>query len=80
MTVWLDMSTAPKDGTLVDLVFDGIRRTDCHWSDGNQCWCRKHGYPSSTTVFIHPPTGWLPRPENLVMPYEHNAHGHKYIP
>lgn len=75
---WLKMEDAPRDGTLIDLNFDGIRHTDCHFHhDG---WRRVHSYPCITRVFFHEPDGWSPRPEGLVLPYNTNSRGDRYIP
>jgi hypothetical protein len=80
VTTWLPMADAPRDGTLIDLNFDGIRQTDCHFWPATKEWRRVHGYPSSTRVFFHEPDGWTPRPEGLVLPYNTNSRGDRYIP
>lgn len=65
---WQPIETAPKDGTLVDLVFRGpIRITDCKWSEGE--WWQTEQYESYVCVSNGPaqPTHWsrptLPRAE-----------------
>jgi len=77
---WRTMDNAPKDGTLIDLNFDGIRQIDCYWHEQHNCWARKHGYPSVTKVFFGTPSGWAPRPDGLVKPYHTDAAGNRYIP
>ena len=58
---WQPISTAPKDGTWVDL-FDGIRRTNCFY-EGDK-WKRVDRFHKGirhTTSFN--PTHWMPLPE-----------------
>jgi hypothetical protein len=68
MQRWCPIETAPKDGTIIDLLFKGNTRsptrfTDCKWSDG-EWWsvevdepmvCISHGELQ--------PTHWMPRPD-----------------
>ena len=76
---WQPMDSAPTDGTLVDLNFDGVRRIDCEFHRGS--WSKEHGYPSMRTYWPKQiPSGWMPRPIGLVDPYESNPHGVKYVP
>lgn len=61
---WQPIETAPKDGTIVDLLFRGnIRIADCIWYQ-DEWWtteqrdpvaCVSHGFSK--------PTHWMPRPE-----------------
>jgi hypothetical protein len=77
---WQPIDTAPRDGTLFDVIRYGIRYTDCAFNaDG---WLiRKHGYPSSTTVFTAVANcKWMARPDDLIAPYETNEQGEKYVP
>ena len=60
---WQDISTAPKDGTLVDLFYpERGRLTDAAW--GPTGWGR-HEWRGSHTVRMVPsekPTHWMPLP------------------
>lgn len=76
---WNPMKTAPRDGRLFDMIRNGIRHTDCHIDEMGRL-VKVHSYPSVTRWFLQTGDGWLPRPIGLVMPYETNADGFKYIP
>ncbi len=59
---WQDISTAPKDGTAVDLWMEyGSRETDFHMDDKGR-WVRKEGYPTFTRVLLSKPAAWRPLP------------------
>ncbi|HEX8421192.1 MAG TPA: hypothetical protein VF638_14395 [Sphingomonas sp.] len=77
---WEPMDHAPLDGTLIDLNFNGIRYTDCHFNEAHNCWAKQHGYPAMERVFFAKPTGWQYRPDDLVDPYETTEDGVKYVP
>lgn len=66
---WLPIETAPRDRTLFDVMREGVRWTDCHYSPRYKCVVRVHGYPSMTTIFRPQPTHWMPRPTGLTDPY-----------
>jgi len=77
---WEPMNHAPRDGTLIDLNFAGIRHIDCHFDSRHNCWAKDQGYPSTKRIFFQQPTGWMYRPAELVMPYHTNDAGDRYIP
>ena len=60
MSEWQPIEAAPKDGTLVDLIVNGDRITDCKfingsWMDydkGERCWC-----------WSGDPSHWMPIPK-----------------
>lgn len=74
-TAWRPIETAPRDGTIVDLLIDGQRLPNCYWSDvaesaEGRCdgaWVHKR---SDIPVEWHPyddgersaPSHWLPIP------------------
>ena len=66
---WRPVDTAPRDRTLIDMMRDGTRWTDCHFEPRYNCFVRVHGYPSVTSVFRPQPTHWMPRPGGLLDPY-----------
>ena len=59
---WQDISTAPKDGTAVDIWYKGVRYADCHWSSlpyaGDISW----GWTCQQLGRIAKPTHWMPLP------------------
>jgi hypothetical protein len=60
---WRPIETAPKDGTIIDLLFRGNTRvTDCAWSNG-EWWTSEQGEPV-VCVSHGPaqPTHWMPLP------------------
>lgn len=74
MSEWQDISTAPKDGTKVDMwfkwwradtdVFLGTRVPDCHWrfdlpNPGWYCDWGGNGIPINSR-----PTHWMARPDD----------------
>jgi len=58
---WHDISSAPRDGTTVDLWVDGCRRVD-FYCDEHGRWTRKEGYPAVWRILTVEPTHWRPRP------------------
>lgn len=79
MTQWQPMDTAPRDGTLFDVIRNGIRHVDCHIDEHGRL-VKRHGHPSMTKVFFTPCDGWMSRPDGLIKPYEANSDGMRYIP
>ena len=67
MSQWLPISTAPKDGTKVDLwvIFNGTgphRVTDAHWNDKLSDW--QLGQYNASDYMTHPViTHWMPIPD-----------------
>ena len=63
-TGWQDISTVPKDGTLVDLWDEnGFRKPECYW-DG-KVWIRPYERPQiagATIEYRGNPTHWRPDP------------------
>lgn len=77
---WQPIDTAPRDGTLFDVRFGGIRYTDCFF-DADGLLVRRHNYPSIRTVFMRAETAeWMPRPPGLIQPYDTDDNGRQYIP
>lgn len=76
---WQPIETVPRDGSLIDVLRDGIRYTDCH-VDQHGRFVRKQDYPAVTMLLGDPPTHWMPRPAGLIAPYETNQLGEKYVP
>jgi Restriction alleviation protein Lar len=66
---WQPISTAPKDGTIVDLLFRGnIRFTDCKFADG-EWWACEQDEPSICVAHgPSQPTYWMPLPYHPVPP------------
>jgi len=61
---WQPISTAPKDGTEIDVWIGSERVVDVFWSHKRNAWCRSEyeqnfGYVDYT---IQPPTHWMPIP------------------
>lgn len=65
-SLWLDIATAPLDGTPVDLWRDGERLLEFHWNVDQKRWEKKVGYPATTIVLTEPPTHWMPVPPAAV--------------
>lgn len=66
--VWRDISTAPKDGTYIDLWWRGQRVVNCSWWEVGQCWIRR-----ADTVNYIDPSHWMPipgRPLTVATPQE----------
>lgn len=65
VSVWRPIETAPKDGTLVDLLFRGnMRFTDCKWS-GDAWWATEQYEPSVCVSHgISQPLYWMPLPSS----------------
>lgn len=70
---WMPIDTAPKDGTIVDILCMGaIRAFDCRWQSHK--WRDPFGLP----IMHSSPTHWIPRPpppgsDPLPNPYERAA-------
>ena len=64
---WKPISTAPKDGTKIDIwCFNGERWTDAFWHQGLGYWVMDWGGPRGERGTITPfgqPTHWMPIPE-----------------
>jgi hypothetical protein len=58
---WQPIETAPKDGTVVDLLIAGKRFVDCWWRKDEGAWDCDGGY--SLHVRSSDPTHWMPIPE-----------------
>lgn len=70
MSTWKDISTAPRDGTTVDLFghirYDYIesRLTDCEFTEGKwHYFCNGEMLPCDGTIGFTP-THWMPIPED----------------
>ena len=57
MTEWMDISTAPKDGTIVIIYKDG-KAVSAYWYNGAKEWVETMRYYS-----VPDPTYWMPLPE-----------------
>ena len=70
MTGWQPISTAPKDGTLIDLwvindMGKGHRVPRCDWDSWNDCWRQWPDTDSSYNDAMYDdehPTHWMPLP------------------
>jgi hypothetical protein len=73
MSVWQDISTAPKDGTVIDLwvVFPSgpVRWADARWVEAGEhsCsgpanWCSRENFPLHAFVEKPVATHWMPIP------------------
>lgn len=66
---WQPIETAPKDGSIIDILARGKRYTDCWWGRetyGKRIgWVYQGDYDSDGPVdeFIDDPTHWQPLPE-----------------
>lgn len=59
---WQPISTAPKDGTVVDLWCEYYRMPDCLFIHGE--WRQMFGEsPEEFDIVIGKPTHWMPLPE-----------------
>lgn len=58
MSAWQTIDTAPRDGTRIDVMRDGLRFDACHFEDGG--WVKRHGSPEVCCVFLRDPTHWAP--------------------
>lgn len=60
--VWMKASTAPLDGTIVDLWFEGEGRVaDCWFGKDRNVigWRTKEGYPVQERLFLSSPKYWM---------------------
>lgn len=68
MCKWLDIETAPKDGTDIDVYGDYYRHTDCRWMEngGDPGWYKVIRYHEYTGFpiweKIQDVTHWMPLP------------------
>lgn len=64
---WRHMSSAPTDGTVLDLFHEGKRLTDCWFEAGS--WRRNEaGPPRFIRVLNTPPSFWHARPADPIIP------------
>ncbi len=63
---WQVLSSAPLDGTPVDLWRDGERLLEFRWNVDQKRWEKKVGYPARTIVLTDAPTHWMPVPPAAV--------------
>ncbi len=66
LPAWLDIASAPLDGTPVDLWRDGERLIEFHWNVDQKRWEKKVGYPARTIVLTEAPTHWMTVPPAAV--------------
>jgi len=66
LTEWQPIETAPKDGTMIDLLCSGTRIADCYYEDckiTNKTWHYCYFDWEQETVFCSNPTHWMPLPK-----------------
>ncbi len=56
---WMDISTAPKDGTKIDLFFSYGRKVSCWYDEGY--WVQRMG-ANELLILKDLPTHWMPLP------------------
>lgn len=63
---WRDITSAPKDGSAVDLWINGYRVTNCQWDQTKEQWTEgwldDEGKYQSFVVMWAPPTYWMLMP------------------
>jgi Lar family restriction alleviation protein len=64
---WRDITSAPKDGTAVDLWINGYRVTNCQWDESSEKWMMgwldDQGKFQSFGIMWGPPSYWMSIPE-----------------
>ena len=70
MSEWQPISTAPRDGTLVDISHEGVRFTDVYYlrealtikGVTYAAWCKENGEVTVIEGFHTGQTHWMPIP------------------
>ncbi len=61
---WQPISTAPKDGTVIDLWAENQRLANCTWCEDSSSWKQQYSENPGTLFPINlDPTHWMPVPE-----------------
>jgi hypothetical protein len=68
---WQPISTAPKDGTIVDLYCVGERWTDCYWGFPHHCCGEYEGHCDSDWHGLE--EGWVHSATNEVLTSIHEG-------
>lgn len=78
----LGLETAPRDGSLFDIQWNGIPYLDCHFDSQGQL-VQRFGKAICTQEFDtgkNCEVSWTPRPADRIMPYAKNSNGARYVP